>query len=336
MMRSYSYQSNSDFPVGDIFSDDSPVQFLREYSQFYQQYYNNEIKILYSEYINAYIPLRLFKVKLFHFGQLLHAPIRDNKELNAEEQQLFFEELTEYLKNEQIVERLIQPHPSGILKAVPQGAQSCKFGTYINSLDKINEEELLSAFDIKYRKAVNHAVKNGAVVKFGWDHFNDFYKLYNNTTSRAGIYCDPEDYFKTMRDCLGDAHMEVGVIYDNDQAIGALLMLYTRYAALCTHAGSGGESKLYGGMKLLHYETMKRMKQKGVRLYDLVGVRINSENEALEGIFRFKRGFGGELKEGYLWKMDISIMRSRVYDMMMKLRNPKDGKIRDIIDEEGN
>ena len=63
---------------------------------------------------------------------------------------------------------------------------------------------------------------------------------------------------------------------------------------------------------------------------------INSENEALEGIFRFKKGFGGELKEGYLWKIDIARVRTKVFDLMMRLRHMNAGGVRDIIDEESN
>ena len=332
-MKAYSYSNKEEMPVG-IFTDDSPLQFLEGYSLFYQRYHNSEVKIFYSEKLDAYIPIRKFKLKVFKFGQVLHAPIRNNVELNAEEQQQFFEELIVFLKKEQEIERLIQPHPSGILKAVPQGAQSCPFGTYINHLDELNEEELLNSFDVKYRKAVNHAIKNGAVVKFGWEHFDEFYKLYVNTTTRAGIHCDPVSYFTTLKECLGDERLEIGVVYDQEQPIGGVLMLYSRFSALCTHAGTGGESKLYGGMKMLHYEMMKHLKAKKVRLYDLVGVRINSDNEALEGIFRFKKGFGGELKEGYLWKMDLARMSTKVFDLIMMLRDRKSGKLRDIIDEE--
>ena len=335
-MKVYSYFNKSDLEIDRLFTDDSPLQFQRGFSLFYQRYHGNEVKILYSEKLNAYLPVRFYKLKVFQFGQVLHAPIRENVELSAAEQQLFFEELVAFLKKEQAIERLIQPHPFGILKAVPQGAQSCPFGTYINHLDQLSEEELLFSFDAKYRKSANNALKNGAVTKFGWDHFNDFYTLYQQTTTRAGIHCDPISYFTTLHDCLGDEQMEICVVYDQEQPVGSLLLLHTHYAALCTHAGSGGESKLYGAMKLLHYDAMKRMKQKGVRLYDLVGVRINSENEALEGIFRFKKGFGGELKEGYLWKIDIARVRTKVFDLMMRLRHMNAGGVRDIIDEESN
>lgn len=328
----YSYTDKTARYPENIFSDESPLQFQEGFSKFYQNYMQNEVKILYSESLDSYIPVRYFKLKVFSFAQILHAPIKNNVELDAESQQQFFEEMIDFNKSNQLCQRFIQPHPYGILKAVPQDAQSCPFGTYITRLNDLSDDEILHSFDLKYRKSVNHAEKNGAVIKFGRDQFNAFYSLYKQTTERAGIHCDPVEHFEALYKNLGENYIEVGVVYDQEQPIGGIFLLYTKYAALCTHAGSGGESKLYGGMKLLHYKMMLRLKAKEVKIYDLVGVRINSNNESLEGIFRFKKGFGGDLKEGYLWKMDIATVQSKVFDMMMKLRYRT--QMRDIIDEE--
>jgi lipid II:glycine glycyltransferase (peptidoglycan interpeptide bridge formation enzyme) len=129
-------------------------------------------------------------------------------------------------------------------------------------------------------------------------------------------------------------HTDLGVVYDENGPIGGIYMLWSKYSALCTHAGSGGvESKLYGGMKHLHYAMMLRMKERGVKLYDLVGVRINSSNAALQGVFRFKKGFGGILREGYLWKTDLSPL-PRIYDLVLLLKNRGRKAHGDIIDQE--
>lgn len=335
-MKIFSYTDHAHPSPEELFNNDSPVQFIKGFSEFYKQFHNDEVYIFYSENLNAYIPIRHFKVKVFRFGQILHAPISDNIELTAENQQQFFTELLLYIKSQHFFERLIQPHPFGIMLAVPQGAQSCAFGTYISYLQRHTDDEVLHTYDPKYRKAINHAAKGGAEVRFGWNEFENFYSLYTQTTSRAGIYCDPVHYFETLYRCLNDEHIDCGVVYDNGQPVGGILMLYSKYSALCTHAGSGGESKLYGAMKLLHYEMMKRMKARGVKYYDLVGVRIGSNNESLEGVFRFKKGFGGELKEGFLWKTDIAPLKSKMYDLLLKLKGASASATRDIIDQESN
>jgi lipid II:glycine glycyltransferase (peptidoglycan interpeptide bridge formation enzyme) len=131
---------------------------------------------------------------------------------------------------------------------------------------------------------------------------------------------------------LTPRHVETGVVYDNGEPVSSLVVIYTKYAALLTHAGSATESRLYGANKLLNLEMMKLLKSRGVRKYDFVGVRLNNTNPALEGIFRFKKGFGGELKSGYLWKTDLHPLKARTYDLLLKIKSK--GKVaNDIIDQ---
>ena len=169
-------------------------------------------------------------------------------------------------------------------------------------------------------------------MKFGEEVHKDFYFLYSMTTQRAGIHQDTQKYIDDCRKYLGNENTLTAVVYDRDQPIGAIFINYSKHTSLCTHAGSVGTSKLYGGIKYLHYETMKKLRDIGVQKYDLVGVRIGSHHEALEGVFRFKKGFGGNLKEGFLWKMDLANTTIKVYDLIQKIKN-RDIKT-DIIDQE--
>ena len=75
------------------------------------------------------------------------------------------------------------------------------------------------------------------------------------------------------------------------------------------------------------------MKSIDVMKYDFVGVRIDNQDPALEGIFRFKKGFGGDLKEGYLWKRDIKPIRAKLYDLLIRIRHVNRPVYRDIIDQ---
>lgn len=313
-------------------NDDSPFQFLPGFTMFYKHYMEDELSILYSENLDAFIPVRFFSSKLFTLGQVLHAPVRNNEELNPEEQHEFFNDMIEFFSVNNLCERLIQPHPYGILSAFPEQSKACEFGTYITDLANQSEENIFSNFHPKYQKAIHHSEKNGAEVRFGMANLNDFYHCYSATMERAGMKAEKIDYFRSLYKYMGEKHVSTGVVYDAEKAIGGIFIVHSYYAALCTHAGSTGESKLYGAMKMLHWEMMKKLKGKGVKKYDLVGVRISNNDPALEGIFRFKKGFGGDLKTGYLWKIDIKPMRARLYDLLVKIKNPGN-KYRDIIDQ---
>lgn len=332
-MKLYSF-TNTDYPLppSGLFGDAWPIHFHRGYSEFFSQYYKNDVLLIHCKQQDAWLPVRVMENNLFRFGQILHAPVRNADELPAEEQSLFFEKMLGLLRDKTNIQRLVQPHPSGIMAAAPSDAKSIPFGTYINHLTAFNNDDsLLASYDSKYRKAIQHSIKNGGRVVFGEACYEDFYTLYESTARRARIHIDSKAYFMILRTCLGAGHTETGVIYEDDSAIGGIFIMYSQYAALCTHAGSSQKKcRLYGGIKHLHYEMMKRMRNEGVKKYDLVGVRTGSDKPELEGIFRFKKGFGGELKHGFLWKQDLQVLSMKIFDMMQKIRNQNTN---DIIDQ---
>ncbi len=331
-MKQLSWLNPKDSELLSGLNNNSPFQFLPGFSKIYKEYSGEKVFLIYSENLKAFLPIRLFTSHFIKFIQILHAPIRDNKELNSEEQLQFFNEFIEYCKTNNLCERLVQPHPYGILSAIPNGSKYCEFGTYITDLATKSDEEIFKQFHPKYQKAIHHTEKSGGVVKFGIEVLEDFYKCYEHTMRKAGAISENIQYFKAYCKYLGSENATPAVVYDNGNPVGGIFVVHTNYSALCTHAGSMGDTKLYGSMKYLHFEMMKRMKSLGVKKYDLVGVRIGNNDPALEGIFRFKKGFGGELKKGYLWKIDIDPLKTRVYDFLLKLRHP--GNLyKDIIDQ---
>ncbi len=333
-MNIYSFTDhNYPKPPAHLFGHEWPVQFSEAFSYFYKHYYHHMVLFIHDPESSGWMPIATHSAKFIRFGQILHAPMHAAEELDAELQKIFFEKLLMFLKSKRIIHRLLQPHPSGISLAVPGQCKSVPFGTYITRLSGgVTADDLLNNFDPKYKKAIQHSIKNDARIAFGPECYDDFYALYEKTCRRSGIHMDPPQYFKQMRKILGDKGTETGVVYDTEKAIGGIFIMHSQYAALCTHAGSDGPSPLYGGMKHLHFEMMKRLQAKGVNQYDLVGVRIGCHDPALEGIFRFKKGFGGVLKEGHLWKTDLQPSPLRIYDWIQKLRHINlQG---DIIDKE--
>ena len=85
---------------------------------------------------------------------------------------------------------------------------------------------------------------------------------------------------------------------------------------------------------------MLDMKEKGVKYFSFVGCRINEdENSKFHGIQRFKERFGGELKQGYLFKLDFNPFRHCLFNFLLAFRNLIKGNHKfviqkDIIDQE--
>ena len=331
-MKLLDHLNPADHVLLGVIDDNWPFQFLSEYTRFHHTYHKESIKIAFDEQLNAYMPLRFLDLKIFAPAQILFAPVSSGVELSKENQQLFFERLVTLLQQKGGCERLLQPNTFAVLSAYPEGSMHCDFGTYLVDLKNQSEDEILEKFHPKYQKAVSHSVKNGAEVKIGKECLEDFYHIYSSTMIKAGLHIDPFEYFDLLWRYLGDDRICCAVVYDNGMPISGIFLIYTPYSAFLTHAGTQGESKLYGAAKLLNYEAMKYLKNKGVVRYDFVGVRLKNNNPALEGIFRFKKGFGGDLKEGYLWKIDILPFKAKAYDLILKLKSGNTQGI-DIIDQ---
>lgn len=334
-MKYLSYDNPEHAGLLSSINDEWPVQFLPEYSRFINRRKSESLVLVFNASLNAFMPLRLYKASVFKFGQILHAPVSKTEELQQRDQLVFFNLMLMDLRNKNLCDRLVQPHPYGILSALPPNTRYCEFGTYITYLEKLNPDEVFASFNDKYQKAIKHSKKHGAVVKTGWNYFSDFYPLLESTLQKAGIGVDPVDYFHDLRTYLGNDYSTVAVVYDGDLPVGGAFFIHSKYAAFCTHAGSSSKTKLYGAMKLLHFEMMLHFKSRQVKRYDLVGVRINNANPALEGIFRFKKGFGGDLKTGYLWKADLHQKKLMLFDWFQKLRGHHLSQ-QDIIDQVNN
>jgi Acetyltransferase (GNAT) domain len=315
-----------------VFTDDSPFQFLEGFTTFSNEFLNNKLVIAYSKTLNAFMPLRLFGNALIKFGQIQHAPISDNIELEASKQLDFFNELLLFCSRQNICDRFIQPHPYGILLAKPEGVKFCNFGSYIIDLKNQTEEEILHRFKKNYVTEIRQTENRGATAKFGYNVLQDFYTCHQHTMQNAGKLTDSIEYFEAMYKHLGEKNITTGVVYEDGNPIGSLFVIHTKYAAIYTHAGTMGKTKLSGRMKFLNWECIKRMKAIGVNKYDFTGVRLDNTDPVLEGIFTFKQGFGGDLKKGFLWKKDLEKVKTTAYDLLMKVKNPG-GKFMDIIDQ---
>ena len=308
-----------------------PFQFSKAYADFIKHQFGNEV--LYFEKNKIIVPFEVVGRSFFKQIKLLAPPYRYHKEIDTEELQFFLNELQLALKNSGHYMRIIQPHPMAFTSEKPSKSINCEFGTYITYLQNKSDEDILNSFDSKYKKAVQHSIKNSGLVIIANTTLSEFYEVYLKTCQRANIYCDSLTYFQNLISYLPDNTTSAIIKDTGGKTIGAAFFIFDKHTCYCTHAGSIPGNKLYGGMKHLHYEIMKWMRDRNVMHYDLTGVRINSSNKTLQGIFNFKKGFGGELKQGYLWKADLIKWKCFLYDGLLFIKSR--GKLhKDIIDQE--
>ena len=94
-----------------------------------------------------------------------------------------------------------------------------------------------------------------------------------------------------------------------------------------------------GSGNLLQWKAILDMKAAGVKRYSFVGCRINEdENSKYHGIQRFKERFGGELIQGFMFKMDFNPFMRKLFNLVVSLRSfvssHKYVPFKDVIDQE--
>ncbi len=319
-----------------IDSEQLPYTYLEGYKDFMKANYGTSIVIGLSEEKDVFVILSLHKNKFITNAQLLSELFTNTGALPVEKQEDLFVHLTKALSEQKIADRIITPQNFVILGAAPKNSAYCKFGSYVVDLTT-SSEELYNNVHAKHRNKINKAQKAGVVIKAGKDQLEVFYKLYLETMNRSNMFCESLAYFESLYLKLGEKNCYCAVAYHNNSPQGAILAPYTKYCCYYIYGASSGNITESGSINYLHWHTFLKMKEVGVKRYDFVGARLSDvSNSKLEGIQSFKERFGGTLKKGFLFKMDLNKTKCNLFDSLLKVNNTLKGKnnFKDIIDQE--
>ena len=246
----------------------------------------------------------------------------------------FLNNIIKYLKHNKIVDFVLCNHVTALFNIYPNGAKVCKFGSYILDLS-IEEEELFKKLHTKHRNVIKKSQKNGVTIKCNISNFNNCVSIIQQTLQRQGLGSPSTKYFETLRDSLNN-NVEFYLAEKDNEVQGVAIILWDKNSAYYLYGGTI-EHPYTGSMNLLQWEVIKNMKNRGVRKYDFVGARIAPEpNSKYEGIQRFKKRFGGDLKEGFLWKYSIVKYKYLFYNLLIWIKSIKNFNIYkgDLIDQE--
>lgn len=159
------------------------------------------------------------------------------------------------------------------------------------------DDELMSMFHSKARYSIRAALKSGAVCRIGTkDELPAFQKLLVETAARDNFTPRGIKYFENMFSSLPVEDCKLFVVeYEGEIIAGSVLIVH------------GDKSwHLYGASSDIHrdklpnflmqWEMIRYSITRGCRYYDMRGVAGEKDKtKPLEGLFRFKKRFGGEL-----------------------------------------
>jgi lipid II:glycine glycyltransferase (peptidoglycan interpeptide bridge formation enzyme) len=192
------------------------------------------------------------------------------------------------------------------------------------------EDEILARMKQKTRYNIRLAEKKGVTVR-AWDDIPAFHEMMLVTGGRDKFGVHSLEYYRRAYELFhpkGTGMAELLVAEFEGKPLAALMVFARGRRAYYMYGASTDEERNRMPTYLLQWEAMKWARSKGAEEYDLWGVpdedeatleaNFESRHDGLWGVYRFKRGFGGELKRSqqamdriynpllyklYLWRM---------------------------------
>ena len=187
----------------------------------------------------------------------------------------------------------------------------------------------------KHRNMVRRAERDGVVVKIGGLELLDDY-----------CYLDAQTWKRSDRKPINRIMYEnilrymptssfIAISYFEGKPQTGMLSYYNNQMMYYMY-GASIDRPAIGANNYLHWIIINEMKKRGVKKYSFVGFRIDVDpNSKLAGIQHFKKGFGGELVEGYMFKATFSKSKKNLFEFLYMLKN-KARHSKDTIDQEAS
>jgi lipid II:glycine glycyltransferase (peptidoglycan interpeptide bridge formation enzyme) len=171
---------------------------------------------------------------------------------------------------------------------------------------KGSEDEILSRMKQKCRYNIRLAEKKGVTVR-AWDDLAAFHKMMLVTGGRDQFGVHSLEYYRRAYELFHPTGMAELLVAEFEGKPLAALMVFARgRRAWYIYGASTDEERNRMPTYLLQWEAMRWARSKGAEEYDLWGVpdedekaleaEFETRHDGLWGVYRFKRGFGGEVK----------------------------------------
>lgn len=169
-----------------------------------------------------------------------------------------------------------------------------------------SEEEILAGMKQKTRYNIRLAEKKGVTVR-AWDDLASFHEMMLVTGGREGFGVHSKAYYQRAYELFHPkGKCELLLAEYEGKPLASLMVFANGRRAWYVYGASNNEERNRMPTYLLQWEAIRWAKARGCEEYDLWGVPDEDEatleaqfehrSDGLWGVYRFKRGFGGQLK----------------------------------------
>ncbi|MGH9325176.1 MAG: lipid II:glycine glycyltransferase FemX [Terriglobia bacterium] len=266
--------------------------------------------------LRCILPYTILRKAGFQMVRFRTATLPLEGDLSLDEEKSFLNSVVEHFRS--VGADLILPSGNtAIFRTYPDGADAAPYGTVIKDLSQ-SEAVLWSELRMTHRQNIRKAKTAGVEIRCGLDYLDASYELTAETMKRSGAS------FKTYREYkrrilgLGE-NVKIFVAIHHSKFEGCMVAPFSLHTAYDCYAGSA-EKPVRGAMPLLHWEAICQFRAMGVKFFDFQGMRIGPETGSKqEGIAGYKRGFGGNVVEGYVWKFPLRPLKFAAYSLAVRL-----------------
>jgi peptidoglycan pentaglycine glycine transferase (the first glycine) len=171
---------------------------------------------------------------------------------------------------------------------------------------KDSEVDILARMKPKCRYNIRLAEKKGVTVR-AWDDIAAFHEMMTVTGGRDGFGVHSKEYYQRAYELFHPkGTCELLVAEYEGKPLASLMVFANAKRAWYVYGASNNEERNRMPTYLLQWEAIRWAKVRGCAEYDLWGVpdeneetleaQFESRHDGLWGVYRFKRGFGGQLK----------------------------------------
>ncbi len=190
-----------------------------------------------------------------------------------------------------------------------------------------SDDELRSGISQSNRNLVNTAAQRGIMIQMmpqpDESDIDLFLKMLADTVARTGFVPYPNDYYRQTLQVLGEAGLaSLFVASVKDEPVAAAIALDFAGTRHYFHAAAFQDlNRQHKTAVPLLWEMITDAKQRGMKSFDFWGIAATDDpDHPRAGLTRFKRSFGGELKEyGGAWELPINSFKYQLYRLAKRL-----------------
>lgn len=169
-----------------------------------------------------------------------------------------------------------------------------------------SEEDILGRMKQKCRYNIRLAEKKGVTVR-AWDDLEGFHRLMQVTGGRDGFRVHSREYYRKAYELFHPAGLAELLLAEYEgNPLAALMVFAHGPRSWYLYGASNDEERNRMPTYLLQWRAMQWARERGCSEYDLWGVpdedeeqleaQFETRHDGLWGVYRFKRGFGGQLR----------------------------------------